>query len=91
MIGQHFKDVQNLTKAKELIKRLINACCAYGATGRATAEAEQFLKDCEVEKMTKLQLESYLSDLNLSYYNEEELQEIYNAVKSTVDRIGVRI
>lgn len=42
-------------------------------------------------EMTKLQLECYLSDLNLSYYNEEELQEIYNAVKSTVDRIEERI
>ena len=41
--------------------------------------------------MTKSQLECYLSDLNLSYYNEEELQEIYNAVKSTVDRIEERI
>lgn len=34
-----------LDKAKELIKRLINACCSYGATGRTTAEAEQFLKE----------------------------------------------
>ena len=42
-------------------------------------------------EMTKLQLECYLSDLNLNYYNEEELQEIYNAVKSTVDRIEERI
>jgi hypothetical protein len=39
-----------LTKAKEIIKKLINACCSYGATGRATAEAEQFLIDCEVKK-----------------------------------------
>lgn len=37
--------------------------------------------------MTKEQLENYLSNLNLSYYNEEELQEIYDAVKSTVDRL----
>ena len=41
--------------------------------------------------MTKLQLECYLSDLNLGYYNEEEFQEIYDAVKSTVDRIEERI
>lgn len=41
--------------------------------------------------MTKEQLEKYLSDLNLTYYNEEELREIYDAVKSTVDRIEERI
>lgn len=33
------------TEAKEIIKKLINACCSYGATGRATEEAEQFLKE----------------------------------------------
>ena len=46
---QYEKDLidfnENLTKAKEIIKKLINACCSYGATGRATAEAEQFLKE----------------------------------------------
>lgn len=36
-----------LDKAKELIKRLINACCSYDATGRTTAEAEQFLKEID--------------------------------------------
>lgn len=41
--------------------------------------------------MTKLQLESYLSDLNLNYYSEEELEEIYSAVKSTIDRIEEKI
>ena len=41
--------------------------------------------------MTKLQLECYLSDLNLDYYNEKELEEIYNAVKSTVNRIEEKI
>ena len=41
--------------------------------------------------MTKIQLECYLSDLNLDYYNEEELEEIYNAVKSTVSRIEEKI
>lgn len=41
--------------------------------------------------MTKLQLECYLSDLNLSYYSDEELEEIYNAVKSTIDRIEEKI
>lgn len=44
-----------------------------------------------IEKMTKEQLENYLSDLNLNYYTEEELQEIYNSVKSTIDRIEERI
>ena len=37
--------------------------------------------------MTKEKLEEYLSNLNLNYYNEEELQKIYNVVKSTVDQI----
>ncbi len=41
--------------------------------------------------MTKLQLECYLTDLNLSYYNEEELEKIYEAVKSTVDKIEEKI
>ena len=41
--------------------------------------------------MTKTQLESYLSDLNLGYYTEDELQEIYDSVKSTVDRIEEKI
>ena len=40
---------ESLTKAKEIIKKLINACCSYGATGSATTEAEQFLNS-EVEK-----------------------------------------
>lgn len=41
--------------------------------------------------MTKTQLESYLSDLNLGYYTEDELQEIYDSVKSTVDKIEEKI
>ena len=41
--------------------------------------------------MTREQLESYLLDLNLSYYTEEELQEIYNSVKSTVSKIEEKI
>ena len=41
--------------------------------------------------MTKLQLENYLSNLNLSYYNEEELNRIYRAVKETVDEIEENI
>jgi hypothetical protein len=36
--------------------------------------------------MTKEKLEEYLSNLNLNYYNEE-LEKIYNSVKSTVDYI----
>lgn len=40
-----FDKGEQLSKAKELIKRLINVCCSYGATGRTTAEAEQFLKE----------------------------------------------
>lgn len=39
--------IGKLTKAKEIIKKLINTCCSYGATGKATAEAEQFLKEVE--------------------------------------------
>lgn len=39
--------------------------------------------------MTKEKLEEYLSNLNLNYYNERELQKIYDAVKSTVDAIKV--
>ena len=41
--------------------------------------------------MTKEQLENYLSGLNLSYYTEEELREIYNSIKSTIDRIEENI
>lgn len=41
--------------------------------------------------MSKEQLEEYLSNLNLSYYNEEELQKIYDAVKSTIDQIEENI
>ena len=41
--------------------------------------------------MTKEQLENYLSDLNLGYFTEEELKEIYNSVKLTIDRIEERI
>jgi len=41
--------------------------------------------------MTKEKLEEYLSNLNLSYYTEEELEEIYNSVKSAVDCIEERI
>lgn len=41
--------------------------------------------------MTKEKLEEYLSNLNLNYYNEEELQKIYDAVKLTVDRIEENI
>lgn len=38
--------------------------------------------------MTKEDLEKYLSEiLNIRYYNEEELQKIYDIVKSTVDVI----
>ena len=38
--------------------------------------------------MTREDLEEYLSEiLNIRYYNEEELQKIYDAVKSTVDVI----
>lgn len=37
--------------------------------------------------MTKEKLEEYLFNLNLNYYNEEELQKIYDSVKSTVDYI----
>lgn len=41
--------------------------------------------------MTREWLESYLSDLNLSHYTEEELQEIYDSVKSTVNKIEEKI
>lgn len=41
--------------------------------------------------MEKEQLEEYLSNLNLNYYNEGELQKIYDAVKSTVDQIEENI
>ena len=41
--------------------------------------------------MTKIQLESYLSNLNLDYYTEDELQEIYDSVKSTVIKIEEKI
>ena len=41
--------------------------------------------------MTKEQLELYLSSLNLNYYNEHELQKIYDAVKDTVSDIEENI
>lgn len=41
--------------------------------------------------MTKEKLEEYLSNLNLNYYNEEELQKIYDAIESTVDIIEENI
>lgn len=34
-----------LGEAKEIIRRLINSCCSKGATGKATEEAENFLKE----------------------------------------------
>ena len=38
--------------------------------------------------MTREDLEEYLSEiLNIKYYNEEELQKIYDVMKSTVDVI----
>ena len=37
--------------------------------------------------MTQAKLAAYLSNLNLNYYTEEELEKIYNSVKSTVDYI----
>lgn len=37
--------------------------------------------------MTKEKLEEYLSNLNLNYYTEEELEEIHNSIKSTIDYI----
>ena len=36
---------ENLITAKSLIRKLIDSCCAYGATGRTTADAEQFLRE----------------------------------------------
>lgn len=42
--------------------------------------------------MAREDLEEYLSEiLNIRYYNEEELQKIYDAVKSTVDVIEENI
>ena len=38
--------------------------------------------------MTREDFEEYLSEIwNIRYYNEEELQKIYDIVKSTVDVI----
>ena len=42
--------------------------------------------------MTREDFEEYLSEvLNVKYYNEEELQKIYDAAKSTVDVIEENI
>ena len=42
--------------------------------------------------MAREDLEEYLSEvLNVKYYNEEELQKIYDVVKSTVDVIEENI
>ena len=54
LIGQHIKDVQNLTKAKELLKKLLSAYTTYADSfddrdNEIVEEAEQFLNS-EVEK-----------------------------------------
>ena len=41
--------------------------------------------------MTKEELREYLDGLNLSYYNEEELQRIYDVIYSTVREIEENI
>ena len=41
--------------------------------------------------MTEDKLRQYLDGLNLSYYNEEELQKIYDVVSSTVNEIEENI
>ena len=41
--------------------------------------------------MTKERLAAYLSNLNLSYYTEAELERIYNAVKEVVSEIEENI
>lgn len=46
-------DVQRLTKAKEIIKELLNSCFGYNSKTvnyEVKAKAEQFLKESEVEK-----------------------------------------
>lgn len=52
LIGQHIKDVQNLTKAKEIIKTFLGFAEAFGYSSsmdKFITEAEQFLNS-EVEK-----------------------------------------
>ena len=56
-----------------------------------TKKNSQNLQKRVRNNMTKEKLEEYLSNLNLNYYNEEELQKIYDAVKSTVDQIEENI
>lgn len=46
-------DVQRLTKAKEIIKELLNSCFGYNSKTvnyEVKAKAEQFVKESEVEK-----------------------------------------
>jgi len=46
LIGQHIKDVQNLTKAKEIIRELLNSCFGYNSKTvnyEVKVKAEQFL------------------------------------------------
>lgn len=46
-------EVQQLTKAKEIIKELLNSCFGYNSKTvnyEVKAKAEQFLKENEVEK-----------------------------------------
>lgn len=56
LIGQHIKDVQALTKAKELLKKIVGEfyyLCEvnnFATNYECLAEAEQFLKDNEVSK-----------------------------------------
>lgn len=41
----------------------------------------------ERDVMAEEKLRNYLDNLNLSYYTERELWEIYEAVKNTVNKI----
>jgi hypothetical protein len=41
--------------------------------------------------MTEEKLRDYLLELNLSYYNEEELNKIYNAVRHIIAEIEEKI
>ena len=55
LIEQHIKDVQNLTKAKKLLKKFISAYITYADSfddrdNELVADAENFLKESEVEK-----------------------------------------
>ena len=79
----HFKSIfdenaelkEQLIKATKLIRSLYNYCCSYGATGKATTEAEQFLKGDNMNELDKQYEAEELRDRQKHDDKVKELQE----------------